>query len=417
VTDLYTPTPRTTATRPRERMHYERAVAHAILDEAYDCAVGVVVDGDPRVLPTLQVRVDETVYLHGSTGGRLGLSARGDGVAVCVTVTLLDGIVYGRSQVHHSANYRSVVVLGTARPVTDNVEKRMAMTALVEKVGRGRSADSRPPTRRELSQTVVLALELNEVSVRARTGGVVDEPEDLTLPHWAGVLPLRRVAGPPETDAGVGAAPPEYLAGPRSPWLSAVALQGRHVTLEQLATSHVDSLFTALGDDDVWLYLSTLRPRHRDDMAALVSAALRAQWLGERVTWAQRDPATGEVIGMTGYHDIDVERRSLGIGHTSLAKPYWRTGVNTESKLLLLERAFDVLGAERVFWYTDIRNDRSQKAIARLGATREGVLRRHRPRADGQWRDTVVFSMTADEWPAKAVRLREMLESHAKAPV
>jgi RimJ/RimL family protein N-acetyltransferase len=152
-------------------------------------------------------------------------------------------------------------------------------------------------------------------------------------------------------------------------------------------------------------------------MAALVSAALRAQWLGDRVAWAQRDPATGEVIGMTSYHDIDVDRRSLGIGYTSLAKPYWRTGVNTESKLLLLERAFDVLGAERVFWYTDIRNDRSQRAIARLGATREGVLRRHRPRADGTWRDTVVFSMTADEWPAKAVRLRDMLDSHATASV
>jgi RimJ/RimL family protein N-acetyltransferase/nitroimidazol reductase NimA-like FMN-containing flavoprotein (pyridoxamine 5'-phosphate oxidase superfamily) len=417
MTDLYTPTSRTTATRARDRMHYERAVAHAILDEAYDCAVGMVVDGEPRVLPTLQVRVHETMYLHGSTGGRLGLSARDDGVPVCVTVTLLDGIVYGRSQFHHSANYRSVVVIGTARPVTDNVEKRMAMTALVEKVGRGRAADSRPPTRRELSQTMVLALELNEVSVRARTGGVVDEPEDMTLPHWAGVLPLRRVAGPPETDDGVRTAPPDYLAGPRSPWHSAVRLQGRHVTLEPLAPSHVDGLFTALGDDDVWRYLSSYRPQHRDDMAALVSAALRAQWLGDRVAWAQRDPATGEVIGMTSYHDIDVDRRSLGIGYTSLAKPYWRTGVNTESKLLLLERAFDVLGAERVFWYTDIRNDRSQRAIARLGATREGVLRRHRPRADGTWRDTVVFSMTADEWPAKAARLREMLESHATASV
>jgi RimJ/RimL family protein N-acetyltransferase/nitroimidazol reductase NimA-like FMN-containing flavoprotein (pyridoxamine 5'-phosphate oxidase superfamily) len=414
VTDLYQPTARTTATRNRDRMHYEREKAHAILDEAYDCAVGVVIDGEPRVLPTLQVRVDETIYLHGSSGGRLGLSAHGDGVPVCVTVTLLDGIVYARAQVNHSANYRSVVVLGTARPVTGNVEKRMAMTALVEKVGRGRAADTRPPTRRELAETTVLALELNEVSVRARAGGVVDDPEDLALPQWAGVLPLRRVAGPPEPDAGVGVAPPDYLAGQRSPWHSAVPIRGRYVMLEPLSPSHVDGLFTALGDDEVWRYLSNVRPQHRDDMAGLVSAALRAQWLGERVAWAQRDPATGAVIGMTSYHDIDVERRSLGIGHTSLAKPYWRTGVNTESKLLLLERAFDVLGAERVFWYTDVRNDRSQKAIARLGATREGVLRRHRPRPDGTWRDTVVFSMTANEWPAKAARLREMLESHAK---
>jgi RimJ/RimL family protein N-acetyltransferase/nitroimidazol reductase NimA-like FMN-containing flavoprotein (pyridoxamine 5'-phosphate oxidase superfamily) len=415
VTEVYAPTPRTTATRNRDRMHYERAVAHAILDEAYDCAVGTVVDGGPRVLPTLQVRVDETLYLHGSTGGRLGLSARGDGVPVCVTVTLLDGLVYARSHMHHSANYRSVVVLGTARPVTDNVEKRMAMTALVEKVGRGRATDSRPPTRRELAETIVLALPLKEVSVRARTGGVVDDEEDLALPHWAGVLPIRRVAGPPEPDAGVGAPPPDYLAGPRSPWHTAIPLRGRHVALEPLAPSHVDDLFTALGDDEVWQYLSSHRPEQRDEMAAHVGSALRAQWLGERVPWVQRDAATGAVIGMTSYHDIDVERRSLGIGHTIVAKPYWRTGVNTEAKLLLLERAFDVLGAERVFWYTDIRNQHSQNAIARLGATREGVLRRHRQRPDGTWRDTVVFAMTADEWPAKAARLRDMLDRPVRA--
>jgi RimJ/RimL family protein N-acetyltransferase/nitroimidazol reductase NimA-like FMN-containing flavoprotein (pyridoxamine 5'-phosphate oxidase superfamily) len=406
VTDRYTPTARTTATRNRGRMHYERAVAHAILDEAYDCAVGIVVDGEPRVLPTLQVRVDDTVYLHGSTGGRLGLSARDGGLPVCLTATLLDGIVYGRSHVHHSANYRSVVVFGTARPVTDNVEKRMAMTALVEKVGRGRAADSRPPTRRELAETAVLAVPLEEVSVRARTGGVVDEPEDLALPHWAGVLPLRRVAGPPEPDAGVGAPPPDYLAGSRSPWHTAVPMRGRHVLLEPLAPAHVDGLFEALDDEEVWRHMSSRRPLDRDEMAAIVGTALRAQWLGERVAWAQRDPSSGAVIGMTSYHDVDPERRALGIGHTVLARPYWRTGVNTESKLMLLERAFDMLGAERVFWYTDVRNDRSQRAIARLGATREGVLRRHRPRADGSWRDTVVFSMTRDEWPARAARLR-----------
>jgi RimJ/RimL family protein N-acetyltransferase len=144
-------------------------------------------------------------------------------------------------------------------------------------------------------------------------------------------------------------------------------------------------------------------------MAALVTNAIRAHWLGERVTWVQRDPATGVVIGMTSYHDVDPEHRSIAIGHTVLGRPWWRTGVNTESKLLLLERAFDVLGAERVFWYTDIRNERSQRAIARLGASRDGVLRRHRLRPDGSWRDSVMFAMTADEWPARAARLREML--------
>ena len=198
MSDLYPRTPRTTATRMRDRMHYDRARAHAILDEAFDCTVGLVVDGEPRVLPTLHVRVGETLYLHGSSGGRMGLAGRGGDVPVAVGVTLLDGIVYARSHVHHSANYRSVIVHGTARPVTDDVEKRMAMTALVEKVGRGRASDSRPPSRRELAETAVLALPLAEVSVRARGGAVIDQPEDLSLPHWAGVLPLRRVAGPPE---------------------------------------------------------------------------------------------------------------------------------------------------------------------------------------------------------------------------
>jgi RimJ/RimL family protein N-acetyltransferase/nitroimidazol reductase NimA-like FMN-containing flavoprotein (pyridoxamine 5'-phosphate oxidase superfamily) len=394
-------------------MHYERATAHAILDEAYDCSVAFVVDGGPRVLPTLQVRVDDTVYLHGSSGGRLALSARGEGVPVCLSVTLLDGLVYGRSQFHHSANYRSVVAMGTARPVTDLVEKRMAMTALVEKVSRGRASDSRPPTRRELAETVVLALPLVEVSVRARTGGVVDDPDDLDLPHWAGVLPLRRVAGPPETDVGVDVAPPDYLAGPRSPWHTAVTMRGKHVVLEPLAPSHVDGLLAALGDDEVWQFLPSPRPRDREEMAAHVATATRQQWLGERVAWAQCDPASGAVIGMTSYHDIDAEQRALGIGHTIIGRPWWRSGVNTEAKLMLLERAFDVLGAERVLWYTDIRNERSQRAIARLGASRDGMIRRHRLRPDGTWRDSVLFAMTADEWPAKAERLRRMVADRA----
>ncbi|MEV4702662.1 bifunctional pyridoxamine 5'-phosphate oxidase family protein/GNAT family N-acetyltransferase [Actinoplanes sp. NPDC049316] len=411
MTAVYQPTARTTATRDRGRMLYDRETAQAILDEGYDCAVAFVVDGEPRVLPTLHVRVGEMLYIHGSTGGRLGLSARDGGVPVAVSVTLLDGLIYARSQFHHSANYRSVVVHGTARPVTDEAEKRAAMTALVEKLGAGRSADSRPPTARELATTVVLSLPLEEVSVRARAGGVAEESEDLPLPHWAGVLPLRRVAGPPEPDAGVAAATPAYLPRPVSPWHEAAPLRGKHVALEPLAPSHVDGLLTALGDDEVWRFLTVPRPQTREQMAGIVHTAARQQWLGERVAWAQCDPATGEVMGTTSYHDIDPAGRALGIGHTMLGRRWWRTGVNTEAKLLLLERAFEVLQAERVFWYTDIRNERSQRAIARLGASRDGVLRHHRLRPDGTWRDTVVFAVTADEWPGVRDALRERLAS------
>ncbi len=163
MSDLYTRTERTTATRTRDRMSYDREAAHAILDEAFDCAVALVVEGDPRVLPTLHVRVGETLFVHGSSGGRFGLSARGDGVPICVSVTLLDGLVYARSQFHHSANYRSVVAMGVARPVTDPAEKLAAMAALADKVGAGRAADSRAPTRQELAQTSILALPLEEV--------------------------------------------------------------------------------------------------------------------------------------------------------------------------------------------------------------------------------------------------------------
>ena len=307
MTDSYNTTDRTTASRYRGRMHYERSVAHAILDEAYDCSVAFVVDGEPRVLPTLHVRVEDTLYLHASTGGRLGLQARGDGVPVAVSVTLLDGIVYARSQFHHSANYRSVVVHGNARPVTDPAEKTAAMQALVERVGVGRSAESRPPTAREMATTTVLALPLVEVSVLARTGGVADDPEDAALPHWAGLLPLRRVAGPPEPDAGVSGPPPAYLPGPTSPWHLAAPMRGQHVALEPLAPGHADGLMAALGDEEVWRFLPTELPRSREEMAGLITVAASQQWLGERVSWGQCDPRTGEGMGMKMYHYIYTE--------------------------------------------------------------------------------------------------------------
>ncbi len=151
---MYPPTSRTTANRDRGRISYDRAAAHAILDEAYHCALGFTVDGEPRILPTLHVRLDDTLYLHGSTGSRPLLAARGpDGLRVCVSVTLLDGLVYGRSQFHHSANYRSLVAHGIAGLVTGRDEKTRVLTALVEKLGTGRSTESRPPTAKELAET------------------------------------------------------------------------------------------------------------------------------------------------------------------------------------------------------------------------------------------------------------------------
>jgi RimJ/RimL family protein N-acetyltransferase/nitroimidazol reductase NimA-like FMN-containing flavoprotein (pyridoxamine 5'-phosphate oxidase superfamily) len=391
-------------------LSYDADVVHAILDEAYVCDLGFVVDGEPRLLPTLHVRVDDTLYLHGSTGSRPLLAARqATGLSVSVAVTLLDGLVLARSQFNHSANYRSVVAHGVARLVDDEADKRRVLDALMDKIGAGRTADTRPPTARELAQTAVLALPLREVSAKVRSGGVIDEPEDYALPYWAGVVPLRLTPGAPQPDAGVTAPVPSYLRTARSEWREPVTLRGKHVTLEPLEGSHVDGLFAATTDDEVWSWLTHHRPAGHDEMAAIVAAALEESHAGTRVPWVQRDAATGQIIGTTSFYAIDTVNRSVGIGHTFIGRPWWRTGVNTESKLLLLGRAFDDLGAERVEWHTDIRNVRSQRAIERLGASREGLLRRHRQRPDGSWRDTVLYSMTADEWQAARARLTARL--------
>jgi uncharacterized protein len=258
---MYAQTPRTTARRDRGRISYDRTAAHAVLDEAYHCVLSFTVDGELRALPTLHVRIGDTLYLHGSTGSRPLLAARGPaGLPACVAVTLLDGLVYGRAQFHHSANYRSVVAHGTARLVAVEAEKRAVLAALVDKAAPGRSADSRPPTRKELAESAVIALSLREVSVKARTGPVVDEPDDYGLPHWAGVLPLRLTAGRPEPDDGVTAPVPAYLRPKRSPWLTPTPMRGRHVVLEPLDRSHAADLFAAADDAEVWWHLGSRRP-------------------------------------------------------------------------------------------------------------------------------------------------------------
>jgi nitroimidazol reductase NimA-like FMN-containing flavoprotein (pyridoxamine 5'-phosphate oxidase superfamily) len=211
----YTPTDRTVPTRSPDRASYDRELVHAILDEAYVCHLGFVRDGAPVVLPTLYARVGERLYVHGSTGSR-PLRAAGQtdpGLAVCLTVTHVDGLVLARSAFHHSINYRSVVVHGVAHDVTDPEEKRQALDALVDHVVPGRSADSRPADKKELAATAVIRLDLDEVSAKLRTGGVNDEPEDLALPHWAGVVPVRRTYGTPVPDPGLapGTELPGYL--------------------------------------------------------------------------------------------------------------------------------------------------------------------------------------------------------------
>jgi len=197
-TGSYQMTAETKATRLPERVSYERAAVHAVLDEAVLCHVGFVIDGRAVVLPQLHARMGERLYLHGSSGARAVRAARQTGLAVCVTVTLIDGLVLARSAFHHSVNYRSVVIHGFAHEVTDQAEKQAALAAFVDAVVPGRSAAVRGPSRKELAATTVLSLDLEQVSLKARTGPPGDDDEDLELPYWAGVLPLALVPGTPE---------------------------------------------------------------------------------------------------------------------------------------------------------------------------------------------------------------------------
>jgi len=192
------PSERTRIRRLPERGAYDRATIDAVLDEALICHLAWVTDeGLPRVIPTIHARVGDTLYVHGSTASRT-LRGVKDGREICAEVTLLDGLVLARSAFHHSMNYRSVVVYGHPREVTDPDEKDVAQAALVDHVAHGRAQDARMPNQRELDQTTILAIELEEASAKVRTGPPKDDEEDLELPVWAGVLPLRVVPGEPE---------------------------------------------------------------------------------------------------------------------------------------------------------------------------------------------------------------------------
>src|SRR5262245_15317381 len=196
-------TERTTLRRRPSRGAHDTDTIHAILDEALVCHLGFAVDGQPYVIPTIHARIGERLYVHGAVANRM-LDVLRSGASCCVTVTLLDGLVLARSAFHHSVNYRSVVVLGRARGVDDLAEKEAALTAIVEKVMRGRSAQCRPPSEAELRATNVVWLPLEEASAKVRTGPPIDDDADYALPHWAGVIPLRIAAGAPEPDPLMG---------------------------------------------------------------------------------------------------------------------------------------------------------------------------------------------------------------------
>ncbi len=211
-TDRFIPTPRTTLQRLPKRAEYDRASVYRILDEGFICHVGFAVDDQPFVIPTSYARAEDRLYIHGSAASRM-LGELEKGIEVCVTVTLVDGLVLARSAFHHSINYRSVMIFGHAAVITDPEEQLAALRALSEQIVPGRWSEVRPPNKQELKATRVLSLPLQEVSAKVRTGPPLDDEEDYALEVWAGVIPLRLTAGEPIADPRLkpGIEPPLHV--------------------------------------------------------------------------------------------------------------------------------------------------------------------------------------------------------------
>ena len=213
MSDTFTPNGRTRVVREPHRGVYDRESIYKILDQGLVCHVGFAVDGQPYVIPTMYARVGDAIYFHGSAASRM-LRGVASGFPVCVTVTLVEGLVLARSVFNHSMNYQSVVALGTAVLVEVPGEKLEALRAFTEKILPGRWKDARQPNEKELKATSILRLPLTEVSAKMRTGPVEDDAEDYALRVWAGIVPLQLTAGAPVRDArcDAGIAVPPYVA-------------------------------------------------------------------------------------------------------------------------------------------------------------------------------------------------------------
>jgi nitroimidazol reductase NimA-like FMN-containing flavoprotein (pyridoxamine 5'-phosphate oxidase superfamily) len=206
-----TPTVRTRVIREPQRAVYDRDAVYQILDEGFICHIGFAVEAQPYVIPTSYARKGDVLYVHGSAASRM-LRHAGSGISVCVTVTLLDGLVLARSIFNHSMNYRSVVVLGEATSIEDREEKLAALHALSEHILPGRWKDARPPSEQELKATTVIQLPIEEFSAKVRQGPAIDDEEDYSFPTWAGVIPLSMISHPPLDDSRLlaGVSAPEY---------------------------------------------------------------------------------------------------------------------------------------------------------------------------------------------------------------
>jgi len=200
--DNFVQTERTTLNRIPQRSSYDRDIIYQILDEAFICNVGFVLDEKPFVIPTSYARIDDCLYIHGAAASRM-LKTLQSGLEACVSVTLIDGLVLARSAFHHSLNYRSVVIFGRAEIVRDAEKKSQILYAFSEHIMKNRWQDVREPNEKELAATTILSMSLQEVSAKIRNGPPVDDAEDLALPVWAGEIPLKLIAGEPVADANL----------------------------------------------------------------------------------------------------------------------------------------------------------------------------------------------------------------------
>ena len=207
-------TERTQLTRLAKRGSHDAAVINPILDEGLVCHVSYTLNGQPFIIPTAYCRIDDTIYIHGSVGSHF-FRELAKGVATCVAVTLVDGLVLARSAFHHSMNYRAVIAFGTSQLVTDETERQDVLARITEHLVPGRWADTRQPNASEMKKTMVIAIPIEEASAKTRTGNVNDEPDDAGLPYWAGVLPLSLQPGMPIQDPAqrTDMAVPEYVSG------------------------------------------------------------------------------------------------------------------------------------------------------------------------------------------------------------
>jgi nitroimidazol reductase NimA-like FMN-containing flavoprotein (pyridoxamine 5'-phosphate oxidase superfamily) len=213
MSENFTPTEKTRVVREPQRGAYDRETIYKILDEAFICNVGFAIEGQPYVIPTMYARMGDAIYFHGSAASRM-LRNLSEGTAVCITVSLIDGLVLARSVFNHSMNYRSVVALGKATLVEDPAEKMEALRAFTEKILPGRWSEARGPNEKEMKATSILRLPLEEVSAKVRSGGVEDDAEDYAIPIWAGIIPMHLAAEAPVLDAKCdpAIALPGYLA-------------------------------------------------------------------------------------------------------------------------------------------------------------------------------------------------------------